>query len=310
MMSFQPTFYGFVPETQDALMLFQAVVDGRLPLVTSRPPESERWTAIQSGYVYIFKEGTIKRWTDKVSWSPSRVLGNFLVYRELRAKRSASNTPNLSKYEEQQRVRQGPMYTHPRRAQNIEFSLYGSLIDSYDFKERGLVKKTISTSVGNEVYRLISYYSAEDVLSGNLATPMDRPDLVNIQVGAELTNGLQFRMPLHNLDLDEILYTPHPDHEQYAEEYQEQDLMDLTPQHTSMPHSAGSTPSIEYHPVTIPFHIPEQRPPAVPAQLPGGTDSQGRQFQDQGQGNGQVPSQMQMQLPMPPFNQHFQWNWN
>lgn len=40
---------------------------------------------IQSGNTFIYEEKTtgIKRWTDGVIWSPSRILGNFLVYREL-----------------------------------------------------------------------------------------------------------------------------------------------------------------------------------------------------------------------------------
>jgi hypothetical protein len=37
------------------------------------------------GNVFIYEENAsgIKRWTDGVTWSPSRIMGNFLVYREL-----------------------------------------------------------------------------------------------------------------------------------------------------------------------------------------------------------------------------------
>ena len=36
---------------------------------------------VQSGAVFVFDEheSGIKRWTDGLVWSPSRILGNFLV---------------------------------------------------------------------------------------------------------------------------------------------------------------------------------------------------------------------------------------
>lgn len=39
---------------------------------------------ITSGSVFVFdeEESGIKRWTDGFFWSPSRILGNFLLYRE------------------------------------------------------------------------------------------------------------------------------------------------------------------------------------------------------------------------------------
>lgn len=39
--------------------------------------------------IYIFKG--IKRWTDGLIWSPSRILGNFLIYRELGGRESLNN---------------------------------------------------------------------------------------------------------------------------------------------------------------------------------------------------------------------------
>jgi Gti1/Pac2 family len=49
------------------------------------PTPRERAQLIKSGCVFIYEENGsgIKRWTDGVPWSPSRILGNFLVYREL-----------------------------------------------------------------------------------------------------------------------------------------------------------------------------------------------------------------------------------
>lgn len=84
-MSLQPTFIGHVDTTQDALILFQAVIDGKLPTVSRRPQDRERNELVKSGSIFIFNEHSsgIKRWTDGIAWSPSRILGNFLVYRQL-----------------------------------------------------------------------------------------------------------------------------------------------------------------------------------------------------------------------------------
>ena len=46
--------------------------------------------------------------------------------------------------------------------------LYGSLITSYNFKANGLVRKTLSVLVDGTKLHLVSYYRADDVLSGRL----------------------------------------------------------------------------------------------------------------------------------------------
>ncbi|ANB15804.1 Mit1p [Sugiyamaella lignohabitans] len=83
--SIGPTFSGYVANTHDAILLFQAAITGVLPLVPRRPHDRERAELIQSGSVFIFNEHNsgIKRWTDGIAWSPSRILGNFLIYRQL-----------------------------------------------------------------------------------------------------------------------------------------------------------------------------------------------------------------------------------
>lgn len=75
-----PPFKGLIATTQDALLVFEAARRGMIPRVTRRLVESERGM-IQSGAVFIFDENEsgIKRWTDGYVWSPSRILGNFLV---------------------------------------------------------------------------------------------------------------------------------------------------------------------------------------------------------------------------------------
>nr|AZI94828.1 Itd1 [Ustilago esculenta] len=81
------TFQGYVHSTRDALLIFEAVRRGQLPKITRRLRDDER-KMIQSGTIFVFDEAesSIKRWTDGMIWSPSRILNNFLVYREVEKK--------------------------------------------------------------------------------------------------------------------------------------------------------------------------------------------------------------------------------
>ncbi|GAC98910.1 cAMP-independent regulatory protein [Pseudozyma hubeiensis SY62] len=58
-----------------------------LPKITRRLRDDER-KQIASGTIFVFDEveSSIKRWTDGMIWSPSRILNNFLVYREVEKK--------------------------------------------------------------------------------------------------------------------------------------------------------------------------------------------------------------------------------
>lgn len=81
------TYYGGIESTADALRVFELCRQGRLGRVRRRLHDAER-RQIRSGSVFVFDEAEsgIRRWTDGRVWSPSRILGNFLVYRELERK--------------------------------------------------------------------------------------------------------------------------------------------------------------------------------------------------------------------------------
>ncbi len=76
-----PHFIGYVETTTDALRLIMAARQGIIPRITRRLNDSERRAMIRSGAVFVFcvEESGIKRWTEGLSWSPSRIVGNFLV---------------------------------------------------------------------------------------------------------------------------------------------------------------------------------------------------------------------------------------
>lgn len=95
-MAADPSFRGFVETTLDALLIFEGCRRGVLPKITRRLQEFEKRALVVSGAVFVFdeEETGIKRWTDGLSWSPSRTLGNFLVYRELDKKANAAGGPD------------------------------------------------------------------------------------------------------------------------------------------------------------------------------------------------------------------------
>lgn len=79
------TWKGFLYSTLDALVVLEACLQNKLEYTSQRPREQERSHLITSGnvFVYTHTSSRIQRWTDGYAWSPSRVSGNFLVYREL-----------------------------------------------------------------------------------------------------------------------------------------------------------------------------------------------------------------------------------
>ncbi|CCH40913.1 Myosin-1 [Wickerhamomyces ciferrii] len=212
-----PTYIGYIGSTKDALLIIQACLNNQLLTVPRRPHDRERSQLISSGNVFVFIEerSGIKRWTDGVAWSPSRILGRFLVYREL--DRQALNSKEKSKYNDKKKSISSSSSSSIRKnsfddssinnngSQSNSIanrSLVGSLVTSYAFKEYGLIKKTMSVTINRldlstqthltETIHLISYYSAEDVLNGKLTRPVDNnSSLSKIQLSNELWTAVK-----------------------------------------------------------------------------------------------------------------------
>ncbi|OBZ72400.1 Global transcription regulator sge1 [Grifola frondosa] len=132
---------------------------------------------IKSGAVFVFSvdESGIKRWTEGLTWSQSRISGNFLLYREV-SDRNTRTFPQTSGTPEV-----------PRGGQGTEGPLA--------FKPRGLIKKTITVKIDGSDHHLISYYTQEDVDLGRLQRPTCRPDLLALEIPPELTQSTNFRYP-------------------------------------------------------------------------------------------------------------------
>lgn len=220
----EPTFTGMISSTMDALILFEACLSGRLSHVPRRPHDRERASLIKSGHVFIYEEHSsgIKRWTDGVSWSPSRILGNFLLYRELdkpfqpgEKKRAMkrkpeggvskpANTPRSNSISYSNTLptpgSQDPFDSsnghNGNNGHDAERAFVGSLVDSYQFKTDGLIKKTISIQYRGVQHHLVSYYSLDDALNGRLTTPTTDLSLQNVTPRSALISSATFRAPV------------------------------------------------------------------------------------------------------------------
>ena len=215
------TYRGHVATTYDSLLLFEGCLDGSLNHVARRPHDRERQDLIRSGSVFIYEEHAsgIKRWTDGVSWSPSRILGNFLIYRELEKpfppgekkralkKNRKASQAGIVKAE----ASSNSSFSLPLGSENNntalpkdqERSLIGSLVDSYSFKAQGLIKKTISITYNGVPHHLVSYYNVDDVTNGLLLAPSQHSSLKGLVPRRDLLMAQNFRSPL-----DELEYAP------------------------------------------------------------------------------------------------------
>ncbi|KAK1149868.1 Global transcription regulator sge1 [Aspergillus melleus] len=233
----EPTYYGYVATTHDALVLFEACLTGVLHHVPRRPHDRERASLVRSGTVFIYEENSsgIKRWTDGVTWSPSRILGNFLVYRELEKPFPPGEKKRAMKKSSRRPTRPGEPYSRPEssaqgyspgpstgpygeRTQHgdMERALVGSLVDSYGFKDSGLVKKTMSVTVSGVTHHLVSYYSMEDVMRASLNPPSNCAELRYIRPRMELTQKQSFRAPIDDLESGTLENPNDPSHALYG----------------------------------------------------------------------------------------------
>ena len=216
-----PTWRGHIETTKDALIIFEAALQGLLAHCIRRPHDRERNSLIVSGNVFVYEEGTsgIKRWTDGIPWSPSRILTNFLIYRQLNSPFPPGEKKRATK-RSQRPMKTGEPYATPISNGNgnedgyglanlspvapglkseesgdkdADRILVGSLVDSYEFKDGGLLKKTMTVTVNGVQHHLVSYYNLDDA-KYRLRTPRDDNQLKDIMLREELTNQPKFKV--------------------------------------------------------------------------------------------------------------------
>lgn len=183
-----PTWKGHIETTRDALLIFEACYSGTLAFCSRRPHFREREKLIVSGNVFVFEpEAGFQRWTDGVPWSPSRILTNFLIYRQLNdslpqsekkvVKKRGGRLPTVNDPNTRSasisRTNKNTSRSFPdllgvqikrkdSHTRNSNRGLVGSLVDSYDFREHGLLKRTITVILNNKPCHMVAYYSVND----------------------------------------------------------------------------------------------------------------------------------------------------
>lgn len=164
------TYIGYIKTPQDALIIFEACRRGQLHRVQRRLSTKER-IHIQSGSVFAWdeREAGMRRWTDGRTWSPSRVLGSFLTYRELDTKRRPRRSSSSS--------------TSSAHQQHHHHAPISKAASACSYKPDGLIKQSFSIcTAANQKLHLISYYTKADVLAGRLKQPSADPMLSQIVV--------------------------------------------------------------------------------------------------------------------------------
>ncbi|KAI9321322.1 Gti1/Pac2 family-domain-containing protein, partial [Dichotomocladium elegans] len=140
------TYIGSIRTPQDALIIFEACRKGLLQRVQRRLSTKER-IHIVPGSIFVWdeREAGMRRWTDGRAWSPSRVSGSFLTYRELSTSR------------------------RPRRTNSKTAPVYS-------YKPNGLIKQSFSIcTANNQKLHLISYYTKAAIQSKRLVQPSNDP---------------------------------------------------------------------------------------------------------------------------------------
>lgn len=295
-----PTWRGHIETTKDALLIFEACFNGTLSHCFRRPHDRERNQLIVSGNVFVYEEATsgIKRWTDGIPWSPSRILTNFLIYRQLNSPFPPGEKKRATK-RSQRALKPGEPYAASGSAntptttedasafspgsptpsglkkedspeKDVNRGLVGSLVDSYEFKENGLLKKTMTVTVNNVQHHLVSYYSLDDA-KYKLKTPRDEPRLKDLQIRDALMNQPKFKFP--NLDdagdgtFEQMDGSPNAYPAYYPNGY-DSSRMYPTPQHQTYQVSSP----LAYHPaVYAPSHPPST--PSSYAHMPPSTSA-------------------------------------
>ncbi|KAJ2934683.1 hypothetical protein H1R20_g2408, partial [Candolleomyces eurysporus] len=185
-----PPFVGYVETTVNALRLIHAARQGVIPRITRRLNDNERRTMIKSGAVFVFsvEESGIKRWTDGLLWSPSRIVGNFLVYREINERTSSRGHKKVYPTDD-------PTSRAIAHRGSPEQIGYKSGTDQGTFKPGGLIKKTITVTIEGSDLHLISYYTSEDIRSGKLKRPSSRMDIMSLYMPPHIFRLTNFRVP-------------------------------------------------------------------------------------------------------------------
>ncbi|GBC10111.1 hypothetical protein RclHR1_09340010 [Rhizophagus clarus] len=171
------TYRGRVETLNDALIIFEACRQGILHKTTRRLLEKEK-EELRGGKVYVFDEteSGIKRWTDGRLWSPSRIIKDFLVYREL-----ATRDRNIKRHEPLDDLLQKRITTEGLKVHQCSKG-------TFLLRKDGLLKKTLSIKF-NETYQHMIIYEDVVISPESSLPPRAFEELRYLQPGDDILNS-------------------------------------------------------------------------------------------------------------------------
>ncbi|KAL9595706.1 MAG: hypothetical protein Q9219_006272 [cf. Caloplaca sp. 3 TL-2023] len=197
----EPTWQGYVKTARDGLHIFEACLSGTLPLCPGRPQDRsvikmdrrhELESQSHSHQLFLYRlddhipQGE-KRRAKKERWG---VLGLSGPYPDP-ASSAAALTTSKNTQPSSCDLPSGQMEKGKRRVHPGDRRLVGSLVDSFNFKKDGLLKKAMTITVKGLPYHLIAYYSINDA-KFHLKTPRDDPYLKDLRIRNTLLNLPKF----------------------------------------------------------------------------------------------------------------------
>lgn len=140
---------------------------------------------VKAGACFLFStnQSGIQRWTDALRWTPSRIQGNFLVYKQARQRFPPGTSLGevKARYEEEG--------GRKRRILDVNKGVYV-------FGDAGLIKRTMSALVQGERWHLVTYHEDHEEEVGRtgssedkLIRPSQDPGLEGIIVGKDIWQG-------------------------------------------------------------------------------------------------------------------------
>lgn len=88
------SYYGCTHTPHDHLTLFELARSNHIPRLRARLSDAQK-ESVRAGNVYMFsmRESRIRRWTDNLSWTPSRTCNEYIFYQQI----GNTNDPLLKK---------------------------------------------------------------------------------------------------------------------------------------------------------------------------------------------------------------------
>ncbi|KAF8299931.1 hypothetical protein DL93DRAFT_2173502 [Clavulina sp. PMI_390] len=160
----------------DGYLVFEAALRGDIPIMTEEPTLKERQRLTQSGQVLVWEDPPVGgrkarfHWGATVKWSASRMIGNYLTYRQMCPKNDRS-TPRASSPHILQHDVDEPGYFHSvstsweDKIDKLQNDLFSAHRDHHEFPAGGLMRRTMTLKFDDRVLHLMNFFNPYDQIS-------------------------------------------------------------------------------------------------------------------------------------------------